>query len=172
MGGSFRHPSMDYGAVGLSISQTNLNGFPSQTNLNREPPEPIFSPEETVSSLMEARSMPKLMLLTVADKPKIAVELQVQCNELHRVDNWLNGTDGSLDGVYLQYEKEMMTEEGAAYIRELSQRYLVGIWGYSGKDPDDFNTFQWLVKEGNCTFVNTDLPKHFRKELFMKSSTS
>mmetsp|Transcript_4913 Transcript_4913/g.7685 ORF Transcript_4913/g.7685 Transcript_4913/m.7685 type:complete len:616 (-) Transcript_4913:128-1975(-) len=160
-------------SVGLSISQSNLNGFHSQTNLNGEPPETLeHPPEDPVSAVMEANHMPKLMLLTVADKPKRPCELQVQFNELHRVDPWLTRNDGSLDGVYLQFEKEMMTPEGAAYLRELSQRFMVGIWGYSGKDPDDYKTFEWLVKEGNCTFVNTDLPKHFRKELLMKSSST
>jgi hypothetical protein len=47
-----------------------------------------------------------------------------------------------LDGVYLQWEKEMMTSEGAAYLRQLSQRFLVGIWGYAERDPDDFETFE------------------------------
>jgi hypothetical protein len=75
--------------------------------------------------------------------------------------------DGSLDGAYLQFEEEMMTPEGAGYLREFSSRFTVGIWGYSGKDPDDFPTFEWLVKEGNCTYVNTDLPKHFKRELLI-----
>jgi glycerophosphoryl diester phosphodiesterase len=172
MNGSFsaryHHPSMDFGSIGLSISQTNLNGFSSQSNIiNGHPPEDLAPPEDMVSSAMEANHMPKLMLLTVADAPKKACELQVQYNELHRVDGWLAAADGSLDGVYLQFEEKMVTEEGAACLRELSGRFLVGIWGYSGRDPDDFQTFEWLVKEGNCTFVNTDLPKHFRKELLM-----
>ncbi|KAG7355414.1 glycerophosphoryl diester phosphodiesterase [Nitzschia inconspicua] len=171
---SFRqhHPSMDLGSIGLSISQTNLNGLSSthahpmnghQHEDTTIPPTPAA--EDIVSLAMEAKHMPKLMLLTVAHPPHKACELQVQYNELHRVDGWLAADDGSLDGVYLQYEEEMMTAEGAAYLRELSGRFLVGIWGYSGKDPDDFQTFEWLVKEGNCTFVNTDLPKHFRRDL-------
>ncbi|KAL3904563.1 MAG: hypothetical protein SGILL_010017 [Bacillariaceae sp.] len=166
------HSSMDFGSVGLSISHTNLNGLASssQTNLNGEaPPDIVPRPEESLaSSVAEAKKgMPKLMLLTVADKPKIACELQVQYNELHRVDHWLTMEDGSLDGAYLQFEEEMMTPQGAAYLREFSSRFAVGIWGYSGEDPDDFPTFEWLVKEGNCTFVNTDLPKHFKRELLM-----
>merc|ERR1711935_883029 len=109
-------------------------------------------------------NMPKLMLLTVAQAPSAACELRVQYNELYRVDNWLRHETGLLDGVYLQYEKEMMTPEGAAFLRQLSQRFLVGIWNYAEKDPDDFETFQWLVKQGNCSFVNTDLPKGFRED--------
>ena len=107
------------------------------------------------------------MLLTVADPPSMPCELQVQYNELHRVDAWLQHETGALDGVYLQYEKEMMTPEGAAYLRELSQRFMVGVWAYAERDPDDFETFEWLVKEGNCSFVNTDLPKNFRKNLVL-----
>jgi glycerophosphoryl diester phosphodiesterase len=122
------HPSMDLSSIGLSISQTNFN---SNTNLYDAP---------TLH-----HSMPKLMLLTVADPPKIACELQVQYNELHRVDPWLTADDGMLDGVYLQYQEEMLTPEGAAYLRQLSQRFLVGIWNYAEKDPDDFKTFEVCV---------------------------
>ena len=61
----------------------------------------------------------------------------------------------------------MMTEEGARRLSELSQQCLVGIWTYSGKDPDDFNTYQFLVQKGNCTFVNTDLPNHFHKQVLV-----
>ncbi|OEU21477.1 hypothetical protein FRACYDRAFT_235103 [Fragilariopsis cylindrus CCMP1102] len=120
------HPSMDLSSIGLSISQTNFN---SNTNLYDAP------------TLLH-HSMPKLMLLTVADPPKIACELQVQFNELHRVDPWLTAEDGMLDGVYIQYQEEMLTPEGAAHLRQLSQRFLVGIWNYAEKDPDDFKTFE------------------------------
>jgi hypothetical protein len=151
------------GALGLSISSTNLNEFSPHSNVVRGQLPDCNSHTEDMSSLViKSNDMPKLMLLTVAKAPNLPCELQVQYNELHRVDSWLVTDDGSLDGVYLQYEEEMMTLTGAAYLRGLSERFLVGIWGYSGHDPDNFQTFEWLVKEGNCTFVNTDLPKHFR----------
>merc|ERR1712014_213837 len=111
--------------------------------------------------------MPKLMLLTVADPPKIPCELQVKHNELHRVDDWLVQNDGCLDGVYIQYEKEMLTAEGAAHLRELSQRFMVGVWNYADRDPDDFEYFEWLARQGNCSFVNTDLPKDFKPEVLV-----
>lgn len=169
--GAGNHPrlhssSIDFSnSIGLHISQTNLNGHSSNNvdapNLASSMPfVPVQNP------------IPKLMLLTVAHTPYIPCELQVGCHELHRVESWLSTDDGSLDGVYLQYEESMITPEGAGNLRELSQKYLVGVWGYSGKDPDDFKTFEWLVKEGNCTFVNTDLPKHFRKEIKMRNQTS
>lgn len=150
-------------SIGLSISETNLKGG---TNIIDELDR--LEVEEPPKSLREQHQMPKLMLLTVADPPSIACELQVKHNELHRVDNWLNTEDGSLDGVYLQYEKEMMNPEGAAYLRQLSKRHLVGIWQYAERDPDDFETFKWLVEEGKCTFVNSDLPKSFRGDLVIQ----
>ena len=78
--------------------------------------------------------------------------------------------DGSLDGVYLQFEGAMMTEDGAAALRKLSEHYRIGIWTRSGKDPDDYSTAEWLIKQGNCTFVNTDLPNHFRKDVFVRTT--
>mmetsp|Transcript_885 Transcript_885/g.1893 ORF Transcript_885/g.1893 Transcript_885/m.1893 type:complete len:705 (+) Transcript_885:308-2422(+) len=185
--------SVDLSSIGLSISQTNLNnapvspqssnyigqGFPSTSSqLNahvrddeKQEDEPLstsVSWDKSPNHYRGSFSMPKLMLLTVADEPKIPCELQVQYNELHRVDSWLEHEGSFLDGVYLQYEKEMMTPEGAACLRQLSQRFMVGIWGYAERDPDNFETFEWLVKQGSCSFVNSDLPKHFRKELLIR----
>jgi glycerophosphoryl diester phosphodiesterase len=133
--------SIDMSSIGLSISEMNLNSMPSTSAMN------IGHRQEDHDQPMSARNrnshnMPKLMVLTVAEMPKIACELQVQYNELHRVDNWLVHDNAILDGVYLQWEKEMMTSEGAAYLRQLSQRFLVGIWGYAERDPDDFETFE------------------------------
>jgi glycerophosphoryl diester phosphodiesterase len=158
-----RNGSIDMSSIGLSISQTNLNNDDTL---------PIGGSFDRSSAHNESYRgsfcMPKLMLLTVADPPNIACELKVKHDELHRVDHWLVNDETSLDGVYLQFEKAMMTPDGAACLRQLSQRFLVGIWGYAEKDPDNFETFEWLVKQGNCSFVNSDLPKHFRKELLMK----
>jgi glycerophosphoryl diester phosphodiesterase len=149
--------SMDQmSSIGLSLSETNLDsGVLQQAPVARK-----FG------------TMPKLMLLTVADPPKRPCELRVGVDDFSHVDNWLNARDGSLDGVYLQFEQKMMTPEGVASLRRLSERYFVGIWTHSGKDPDDFHTFQWLVKEGNCTFVNSDLPNHFRKEILVRATTT
>jgi glycerophosphoryl diester phosphodiesterase len=162
MGGAFgslrRHSSLEgFDTVGLSLSQTNLDQAP------REPPSSVPA---------KPRNVPKMMLLTVADAPKIACGVRVGVSDLSPVSNWLTTSDGTLDGVYLQYEKSMMTPEGAASLRRLSEKHLVGIWTYSGIDPDDYNAFEWLVKECNCTFVNTDLPNHFRKEIFVRSQSN
>jgi glycerophosphoryl diester phosphodiesterase len=169
LGGShprLHSPSIDFSnSIGLSISQTNLNGH-LLNNFDAPHLSPIASVNNPSMSLLQAqRQLPKLMLLAVAHPPHIPCELEVHTHELHRVDSWLSTNEGSLDGVYLQYEESMMTPEGAAHLKELSRRYLVGVWGYSGRDPDDFKTFEWLVKEANCAFVNTDLPKQFRMEL-------
>jgi len=191
-----KNGSADLSSIGLSISQMNLDNVPVSpqpgTNMGRAFPsttghissynnvqadqkqddKPVATSKSwerpTSDHYRRSLSMPKLMLLTVANPPSVPCELRVQYNELYRVDNWLQHEGEFLDGVYLQYEKEMMTPEGAACLRELSQRFLVGMWGYAERDPDDFETFEWLVKQGNCSFVNSDLPKHFRKELLIK----
>jgi len=166
--------SVDFLSIGLSISQTNLNHTPATNaskmrgHLEDHATQSLETSFEQHNRVSPSHNMPKLMLLTVADMPSIACELQVKYNELHRVDNWLVHNDGVLDGVYLQYEKEMMTPEGAAFLRQLSQRFLVGIWQYAERDPDDFETVEWLVKQGNCSFVNSDLPKNFRGDLSIR----
>ena len=167
-----------HSSIGLSISQMNFNdATPTPTPTGGVLSAAASTSPATTSSapfhlhgksnafssagkssngLTSSGTMPKLMLLTVADPPHIACELQVHYHELHRVIPWLTGTpvdnddtryniSSSLDGVYLQYEKEMLTPKGAAYLRELSKHYLIGIWGYADIDPDDFETFEVCV---------------------------
>ena len=145
------------GSVGLSLSQMNLdaNGFHSEHVLNEKD-----------------TTLPKLMLLTVSDPPKAAYELRVGVSDLSPVDGWLTNQDGSLDGVYLQFQKEMMTPEGRDRLKELSSRCMVGIWSYSGVDPDNYETFHWLVHECGCSFVNTDLPNHFRDAISVSETNT
>jgi len=158
MGKSFTlgsSPNLNKSSLGLSLSQMDLNQ--SQNNLA---PPLVLSPRE------KQEYVPKLMLITVAEQPKIPCELQVNVNDFSPVENWLTTTDGTLDGVYIQYEKSMMTPEGAAALRKLSEKHLVGLWGYAEKDPDNYGAFTSLVRNGNCSFVNTDLPRDFRGDIF------
>ena len=91
------------------------------------------------------------------------MELQVSIldKDVHDlIRSWTK--DGLLNGVYMHYEPQMLTPEGLYNLRALRQNnFHVGIWGFNGRDPDDFETFQTLVKEGNVSFVNTDLPRDF-----------
>lgn len=152
------------GSIGLSLSQTQFDSAPT---FDHE----LVDTDQNPLPLYEGGSMPKLMLLTVADEPLRLCEQRVSISDLTPVESWLTMADGSLDGVYLQFEKKMMTEAGAAALSQFSEQHLVGIWSYSGKDPDDYNTFEWLTTKGNCTFVNSDLPNHFRKEIFVRTSS-
>ena len=115
------------------------------------------------------------MLLAVADEYPERNWLTVGVDDLTPVDAWMKDTTdgGTLDGVYLQYQKEMMTAMGAASLRQLSEEkgYSVGVWGFK-HDPDDYETFQWLVNEGHCAFVNPDLPGSFRKDIMKKQYTA
>ena len=87
-----------------------------------------------------------------------------------KLDGWLRGGDGgTLDGVYIQYQKSMMGPEGSKAMRNLASRYDVGIWG-ANPVPDDWETFHALVTECHVSYVNSSLPKHFRRK--MKRSMS
>jgi len=154
------HSSSDFvrgGGIGLSLSQAHL-----------EPSSPELATETIMS---KPKDMPKLMLLTVADPPKRPCENRVSVGDLSPVDQWLKSEEGELDGVYLQFEKSMMTPEGAEKLAQYADRKQVGIWGHSGVDPDDYKTFEWLVRRGNCSFVNTDLPNNFKKEVSVRSGS-
>jgi Glycerophosphoryl diester phosphodiesterase len=105
--------------------------------------------------------IPKLMLLTVAHVPADNYELWVDCNDYSPIDGWLQ-TDGScLDGVYVRFENEMLEPDGAAELKALCKKYTVGVWGVVNKDPDDYETMRYLVKECGVSYFNTDLPRTF-----------
>jgi glycerophosphoryl diester phosphodiesterase len=153
------------GSIGLNLSQNQFDNAPI---FEQEPVPDVL----LLSQPRQHTSMPKLMLLTVTHEPSRPYEQRVSISDLRAVESWLKMADGSLDGIYLQYEPGMLTEDGAAALRKLSEQYLVGVWTRSGKDPDDYTTFEWLVRQGNCTFVNSDLPNHFRRDVFVRATTS
>jgi len=72
----------------------------------------------------------------------------------------------SLDGVYLQYQPEMLGPDGAAALRDLSAQVRVGVWGYFG-DPDNIDIASHLVRECGVSYVNTDLPRSFLGKQFV-----
>lgn len=119
------------------------------------------------------RSFPKLLLITVAETPKEEYELFVDItnpDKVAKLDGWLRGGDGgTLDGIYMQYQKAMRGPEGSKAMRNLASRYDVGIWG-ANPVPDDWGTFHALVTECHVSYVNTSLPKHFLRK--MKRSMS
>jgi len=155
----FHSESADHFGVGLSVSQTDLkHHYPiinsaSNFDFNR------------ISSRRRDLAIPKIMLLTVSEPSTKPCELCFDImGDLSRLDSWLKmDNDMSLDGIYLQFEKCMMTMEGAAKLRELASKYDVGVWG-DKKAPDDYNTFHWLVREGRVRFVNSDLPRAFKRK--------
>jgi len=97
------------------------------------------------------KSFPKLLLITVAEAPKADYELFVDITKPEKVaelDGWLRGGDGgTLDGVYMQYQKAMMGPEGSKTMRNLASRYDVGIWG-ANPVPDDWDVSTlWIYFE-------------------------
>ena len=107
--------------------------------------------------------MPDIMLLTVAQDPQEHYELYVSVSDFSPVHSWLRHEDKpSLDGVYLQYQPEML-HSGINALRSLSKQYQVGVWGYYG-DPDDIITATRLVRDCGISFVNSDLPRSFVKD--------
>ena len=105
--------------------------------------------------------LPKVMLVTVAEPPQQQCELWADVDDLSQVEEWLKHEDDALDGVYLQFQPKMLQPEGAALLKEFSQKYAVGVWGLLGRDPDDYPTLQTLVRNCGVSYYNTDLPRNF-----------
>jgi hypothetical protein len=69
-------------------------------------------------------TFPKLLLITVAEAPKVDYQLFVDFTQPENVEKLLRGGDGgSLDGVYMQYQKEMIRPEFSKAMRSLASRY-------------------------------------------------
>lgn len=108
--------------------------------------------------------LPKLMLLTVADRPSHPVELWLDImTDTSKVQRNAVG----LDGLYIEFQPQMLEPEGKAMLTKLTGAVgAVGVWGRAKAadggpgDPDDLHTLQLLVGEG-VTFVNSDLPRSF-----------
>lgn len=106
-------------------------------------------------------SFPKLMVLTVADQPESSYELCTTLSDYSQIDGWLNAAHTSLDGVYVRYEPQMMSQEGKQALLKLAKRCTVGIWSMFGEDPDDYGTMKYLVNVCDVSFYNTDWPRTF-----------
>jgi len=171
--------SMSQSSTFLPFHKSPLELPPLANNEEKVPDNDISpsgsSPDITEDNQMnyQIQNFPKLLLITVADAPKEEYELSVDItkpDKVARLDGWLRGADGgTLDGVYMQYQKPMMGPEGSKAMRNLASRYDVGIWG-ANPVPDDWGTFHTLVSECHVSYVNTSLPKHFRRK--MKRSMS
>jgi hypothetical protein len=137
-----------------------------QPQLDEKTEMPLSSP---------AKHFPKLLLITVAQAPKTDYELQVDIsdpNKMAELEGWLRGRDGgTLDGVYMQFQKSMLEPEGSEAMRNLASRYDVGMWG-ANPIPDDWETFFRLVTECHVSYVNTGLPKHFRRKVTRSQSAT
>jgi len=154
-------------------SVTNLHKQPSHHEEENEEEKKESSHYPPNNTGVPNVSFPKLLLITVAETPKADYELFLDVTKPEsgpKLDHWLRGGDGGmLDGVYMQYQKAMMGPEGSKAMRNLAARYDLGIWG-ANPIPDDWGTFHSLVSECHVSYVNSSLPKHFRRK--MKRSIS
>ena len=173
---------------GIGLSMTNLaevdqaasgssTFVPSQKFCDTfyHPDEVKEEKEEPDPSVFSVRSFPQLLLITTSDEPKKDYELHVDMtnpDKIIELEGWLRGRDGgSLDGVYMQYQKAMLGINGQNIMRNLASRYNVGIWG-ANPVPDDWNTFHSLVTECHVSYVNSSLPRHFRRKMTRSMSAN
>ncbi|KAL7520804.1 hypothetical protein ACHAWX_005507 [Stephanocyclus meneghinianus] len=198
LGGHNRLDSRDHFGLGMGLSMTNLPAeadmpttsstsflpnmktharAASRGNLSILMDQNCQLPEKTDVPLggPQANKFPKLLLITVAHTPKTDYELHVDITDaekMEKLDGWLRGGDGgTLDGVYMQFQKAMLEPEGSEAMRNLASRYDVGIWG-ANPVPDDWETFHRLVTECHVSYVNTGLPKHFRRKVRRSQSAT
>lgn len=66
-----------------------------------------------------------------------------------------------IDGVYVEYEPEMLKPEGQVEMLKLAEMYTVGVWMLKPRDPDAFTVAKQLVDECGVSYVNTDFHRDF-----------
>ena len=101
----------------------------------------------------------KIMFLTESGVPKGApyVKFNLLSDGKKAVKEWLNGSGSTLDGIYMQYENDIFTDEGGKVFQELAAEYTIGVWGMQ---PDEERVARSLMTLG-ARFVNTDMPGSF-----------
>mmetsp|Transcript_11459 Transcript_11459/g.14186 ORF Transcript_11459/g.14186 Transcript_11459/m.14186 type:complete len:685 (-) Transcript_11459:209-2263(-) len=166
----YAYDSADHFGVGL-VSMSDLRN-PSLSHASFA--TPAAAPPHAAAA---ASIIPKLLLLTTAQAPDHPCELRLTIASddpqliKSSVHSWLHASDGGqLDGIYMQYENFMLNPTGAAILRELSDLYMLGIWG-DAKTPDNYETFSSLLECG-CNFVNSDLPRGFMRRASLTESRS
>ena len=102
--------------------------------------------------------VPKLLLLTVAEKPEKPFEMWL---DIMKDTAGVEEAAKHLDGVYIEFQREMLTAEGRAALAALAARRTVGVWMRAERDPDNLATATELMHECGVSFVNTDLPQTF-----------
>ncbi|KAL7534097.1 hypothetical protein ACHAXR_007478, partial [Thalassiosira sp. AJA248-18] len=156
---------MSFDAYAMHKMKSELNELSCTLTAEHQPAtiQRSDSPDDVQSFECEGPQikMPDILLLTVAQKPEFHYELTVGVADLTPVHSWLQHEGKpSLDGVYLQFEQEMLQPDGMVALRELSKQYKVGVWAHFG-DPDNIATASHLVRECGVSFVNTDLQRNF-----------
>lgn len=110
----------------------------------------------------EAAPMPKLLVLTAHTDYNDGKEYL-----LTSVKDGFDGlsdklpAEGGIDGVYIEYEPEMLEPEGREKLLRLAESYTVGVWMLKPRDPDALSVAKRLVLECGVSYVNTDFHRDF-----------
>ena len=104
-------------------------------------------------------NIPKLLLVTINKPHPKGIKFCVNINDFSIIDSWME--ESMLDGVYLEYEPEMLEPKGIEAMRDLAKNFEVGVWMDAVKHPDRLSIARKLVNECYVGYVNTDFPQDF-----------
>lgn len=108
----------------------------------------------------EGGCIPKLLVLTAhMDYRKEDIITSVKAG-FEGLGDKLPVSNG-IDGVYLEFEEEMLTPEGREHMLRLAETYTVGVWMLKPRDPDALSVAKKLVDECGVSYVNTDFHRKF-----------
>jgi len=93
----------------------------------------------------------------VADAPEKAFETWLDINKDDNI-NKVERLAESLDGLYIEFQKEMLTPEGQATLRSMAQRRIIGIWTRAGIHPDKLEVVKSLTREAGAALRQHRLP--------------
>ena len=148
----------------VSVPALNPGGMPRVTSTAAQRSHYMGAPRDgRLSSVAPppaegGAKVPKLLLLTVAEKPEKPFEMWL---DIMKDTAGVEEAAKHLDGVYIEFQQEMLTAEGRAALAALAARRTVGVWMRAERDPDNLATATELMNECGVRFVNTDLPQTF-----------
>ena len=101
------------------LESSLLDAVSGQICRRSDSPDNVRSFEVDGNDVRPQLKMPDIFLLTVAQEPQDHYELCCGVSDFSPVHNWLrHAGKPSLDGVYIQYQPEMLHPEGIAALRD------------------------------------------------------
>jgi len=154
-------PTVRRPTMGKRVSMIHSAYSPEMPSFNsfQLPKNTLLASVLNFDSITEsAYETPKLILVTNSEPTPAKFDTSVNTS-FSNLDELL--TRLGLDGVYLEFEDEMLEPEGIEAMRALAKKMDVGMWMDAAKHPDKLSLCRHLMNQCDVSWINTDFPPDF-----------